>query len=985
MKPTISIVVLLAASLGVGIYLSPVHDDAGSQIPDPGSANEASPLSSDGGGESVGFDLEQRGIQPAVTPDGIVTHVVPSIVTRPKAHYTAAPVEQQQRIRPTDIPLVGKGGQGLGFPAPVATSESPRRQTTPMEKPQATTRPPAPSETGAPQPPASRAPALDLSFDAADFVNNSSLTGFVFIPPDPIGAAGPDHVVNVVNVAIQFFQKDGTLDANLSLRDFFAGLSPTTYTFDPKVIYDQYAERFVVVTLEKTNSPETSRIFVAVSDDADPNGAWTVTAIDAYMVIGSQTRWADYPGFAIDEEAVYITANMFNFPGTNLGGVRLWILDKGLGSSGFYDGGPASVSVFNPYAGGGSGSTTQPAHVFGTAPNSAFGTFLVSYSGLTDGLNEYLQVTRLDNPLGTPSFSQNFYNLGNLETNLSELPGAPQNGDSRLINTNDRRALHSVWRDDSLWIVATVALPDVLGPEETAAYWWQMDTSVLGSLSVNDQGSILGEDIASGTYTFFPSIAVTSGGDVGIGFSASAPSIYAGSYYTTVEATALAAPNTGTQVLRAGLAPYYRVLNGTRNRWGDYSGVALDPVDECFWVYNEHAITQGTPTGSPPQTGRWGTAFGRVCTCDQTLALTQGLWHQVSLACNTGQVQTAAALFGDDLGGTYGTDWGMYGWDATAATYNFLAETAPLAPGQSYWIATHQASQSVRIKGSRPPVFEIPLVDDPAGRFNMVGHPYNYDVCWEDVAVIDSDDSVLTLAQADPGNACQNPNPLANGCRMSRIAHKWNGNTYDAFNGITPNERGTLVAWDGFWVQAFKPGIRLQVPAQPGNCGTPAAPEPGKSPSNRGTRGASRSARPGGWSINLTASSGDMRANGSFGHLLGAESGYDLHDLPQLSPFGTTFLSLVFPQPEWQERAGDYATDYHPLRRTPRRDRWQFEVRTSAIGEVITLSWESPRGPLKRSILVDLQTGHRQRIGPGETYSYTADAESRAFAWIVRK
>ena len=65
-------------------------------------------------------------------------------------------------------------------------------------------------------------PAVSVSFDSLDFVNNGTETGFVFIPPDPIAAAGPNHVVNVVNVMVRFHQKNGTVDFSDSLRDFFA-------------------------------------------------------------------------------------------------------------------------------------------------------------------------------------------------------------------------------------------------------------------------------------------------------------------------------------------------------------------------------------------------------------------------------------------------------------------------------------------------------------------------------------------------------------------------------------------------------------------------------------------------------------------------------------------------------------------------------------------------------------------------------------------
>ncbi|MFQ5583345.1 MAG: hypothetical protein ACE5GL_02780, partial [Calditrichia bacterium] len=146
-----------------------------------------------------------------------------------------------------------------------------------------------------------------------DATNNS---GQFHIPPDPIGAAGPNHVVNVVNTSIEWYTKAGVQQNSQSLSSFFAPLTPLTNTFDPKVIYDQYEGRFVVVTLEVTDMANgdpanTSRILVAVSDDNDPNGTWYFHSENSMLNFfnpnlgGNFDHWADYPGFAVDNQAVY--------------------------------------------------------------------------------------------------------------------------------------------------------------------------------------------------------------------------------------------------------------------------------------------------------------------------------------------------------------------------------------------------------------------------------------------------------------------------------------------------------------------------------------------------------------------------------------------------------------------------------------------------------------------------------------------------------
>jgi len=77
------------------------------------------------------------------------------------------------------------------------------------------------------------APGLYTSFDCITFDGNASNTGYYQIPPDPMGAAGPNHVVLVVNSSIEWYAKDGTLQNSQSLKSFFSNLEPQTNTFDP--------------------------------------------------------------------------------------------------------------------------------------------------------------------------------------------------------------------------------------------------------------------------------------------------------------------------------------------------------------------------------------------------------------------------------------------------------------------------------------------------------------------------------------------------------------------------------------------------------------------------------------------------------------------------------------------------------------------------------------------------------------------------------
>ena len=482
---------------------------------------------------------------------------------------------------------------------------------------------------------------ISTSFNGFNFDDNATENdGFRFIPPDPCGAAGTDRIIAVVNTMIECRDKSGTLIWRDALHDFFAQWASDTplgtYTFDPKVVWDHFENRFVVVTLEKNDvadgfDTDESHILVAVSKTATPATAssadWWYLDINSKITI-TNPCWADYPGFEVDEEAIYITNNMFRFNtyGSANEGVRLWIIDKGT-SNGFYTGGTALWKVLDPYSAGGVAVTTQPALVFGASgPGIGIGTYLVGYSGLTNLVDEFVEVIRVNNPLpispNSTTFTQAYVNVGDIEDDaFPTLPDAPQLGTTAVdIEVNDRRALDAVWRQDAnrndpmLWLTTTI-YPDVTydagNAGETTAHWFRLNTSTWPP-TLDDQGTIGGDDIdGAGTtvYTFFPSLAVDSNGNAYFGFAASSNLIYCGAYAAGQKWDDSPSTVRTTETVASGIGEYQRTFGGSRNRWGDYSGMALDPSTEDFWIFNQYALTPGS--GSSPEDGRWGTIWGQ--------------------------------------------------------------------------------------------------------------------------------------------------------------------------------------------------------------------------------------------------------------------------------------------------------------------------------------------------------------------------------------
>lgn len=467
-----------------------------------------------------------------------------------------------------------------------------------------------------------------------------NIGGFDASPPDPHGAVGPTHVVNVANRSIQWFTKDGVRHGHTSLVNFFQPLRPLTppfnpsaNIFDPRVLYDQFAQRFVVMALERSSDAvATSRIMMAVSDDSDPNGTWYYTSINTLTNIAAADdpleilpHYADFAGMAVNSEAIFVTANMIDFDDEDTAnGSRLWIIDKGIGKGGFYENGRARWTVHNPgldtrvdYSVNrenvGRLRSMYPAHIYGSAPAS-LGTFLVMYDGRTNMTDEFVDVIRVDNPLTNPQFRLFSVNVGNLELlpdpfEFDPPPEAPQPLVTTTLDAGDRRVYDAVWRDGQLYFT-TVVVP-FEGPDtnQTTAYWFRLDTTAAYAspprITLADQGPISGEDVAFPSYTSFPSIAVDRFGNMAVSFALFGPGIFPSAFY------ALRTPDDPPGTLRdsvmlaEGFDAYELEDFDGLISWGRHTGLAVDPVDDVtFWTYNSYSLPRFDLDG------RWGSRWG---------------------------------------------------------------------------------------------------------------------------------------------------------------------------------------------------------------------------------------------------------------------------------------------------------------------------------------------------------------------------------------
>lgn len=459
-----------------------------------------------------------------------------------------------------------------------------------------------------------------------------SQTGWV--PPDPTLAVGPAHIVTTVNQSIAFLTKLGFTQFSADLGSpgnpgFFEEVGAQNFVFDPKCFYDHYAGRFVVVAPEVYNDDEAWITF-AVSDDDNPNGVWHKYRTDAVIQVGDTTYWWDYPGFGFDQDAYYVTSNLFGLNQSGWGGVGFRVIDK----ASVLAGGPADYATLRD----GSAGSVQSAQQFRTSPAPYF-VSLASSSAL--------RIQALLDPLGSPQLVDRVVPIPPYSG-----PGAAPAAGGNTVNLVDARIFNAHWRDGNLY-----ACHNIWNGQKNVARWYHLDTGdwpAGGDVSLVQAGEV---DPGGDTHTWFPAIYSNKHHEVGLVVGASSPSQRIALNVTgRTPADPPGAMGALTQVRIAS-------VNGG-GRWGDYYDIALDPVDKTtFWVIGEYPEPFGwqtwlasfkvtdaiTPIAVPDDAGRL-LAGGRVAvdvlandyhTADAPLAIetfdeTSQQGGPVSLSAGTG-------------------------------------------------------------------------------------------------------------------------------------------------------------------------------------------------------------------------------------------------------------------------------------------------------------------------------------------------------------
>lgn len=391
-------------------------------------------------------------------------------------------------------------------------------------------------------------------------------------PPDPSGAAGPNHFVQAVNTTYRVYNKTGTALTNaFNLSTLWSG---STNDGDPIVMYDRYADRWFISQFQG-NSNE---ILMAVSTTPDPTGTY-------YTYSFTMPEFPDYPKYSVWSDAYYMTCNMgtkrviaYERAKMLVGDQTAAMIIKTMPTT------PTNGGFFCPLpadADGGLPPYGTPCPIFSFEDDSWQSSnvdALRIYKFTINWTNPAASSIVLDQTLNTTPVNSVFTTTWNdiVQPNTSQKLDA-------ISGVLYYRAQYMRWTGYNSVVLCHAA--DVDGNNQAGIRWYELRQDATTNVWSIYQQSTFSPDANS---RFIGSIAMDNFGSIGLAYAVSSGTVFPSIRYTGrlandplnqmtfTEETAIAGTSSQT---------------GGINRFGDYSQTSLDPDGITFWHTGEYVAS----------------------------------------------------------------------------------------------------------------------------------------------------------------------------------------------------------------------------------------------------------------------------------------------------------------------------------------------------------------------------------------------------------
>ncbi len=396
--------------------------------------------------------------------------------------------------------------------------------------------------------------------------------GVQYAPPDTNGAVGATQYVQWVNVEFAVFDKStgalvsGPTPGN-AIWAGFGGACQTANDGDPIVQYDKIANRWIFTQFVISSQPYQQ--CVAVSTTSDATGTYHRYA----FAFGN--NFPDYPKLGVWPDAYYISFNMF-LNGNSFKGPNACAMDR----NAMLNGRAATIVCFQQSK---SVASLLPADMDGTIqPKSGEPGFFANFGSDNKSVRLWKFHVDFANPANSTFKGPTTLSVAAFTPQCFSACVAQPGTTQRLDALGDRPMYRLAYRKftdghESLYFNHSVA---------TGVRWYEIQNPG-GTPTIFQQGTFAPDS----NTRWMGSIAADRSGDIALGYSESSTSVYPSVYFTgrvpsdpagTMESEQLIIAGTGSQT-------------GGLSRWGDYSSMTVDPVDDCtFWYTQEYIKSNGS-------------------------------------------------------------------------------------------------------------------------------------------------------------------------------------------------------------------------------------------------------------------------------------------------------------------------------------------------------------------------------------------------------
>ena len=455
-------------------------------------------------------------------------------------------------------------------------------------------------------------------------------------PSDAQIATGPNHVVVLANGDARILNKQtGAIISHVTLPAFF---SWTGFVFDPRIMYDPFGQRWVALALQNaTNNCSTvdSKFRILISNNSDPTQGWFFYDFD---VDAANQTWMDFAKIGFNKDWICVSGNVRC--GSNP--IGLYVINKtqayAAGSASFFNWNSIELGV--------------PAFTYDNTLDRLYIT-RTGNNNLNNGGIGYVDSWYISS--GAQLFTGSSYGTSAWQafaTNAAACPPQLGGGTFTSVNIFGHAMLSNcVYRNGSLWFTHAVFLPATGTTNRTSTQWWQVNPA---TGAVQQVGRI--DDASGGTSEYYQSIGVNKSSDVVVTYS-----IFNSSYYPS-GAYNFRSSGDGAGSLPNGIFYTNGGSNDGDGRGGDYSQVAIDPLDDqSMWVVNQ------VPNGS------WETRFALIpgyygCFTDATFGNT--VWsgntkNEASNSITSAEMIQSPSMVDYDAGGYIDLVSGFVALDGT--------------------------------------------------------------------------------------------------------------------------------------------------------------------------------------------------------------------------------------------------------------------------------------------------------------------------------